>query len=167
MPIRAVTTTVAEYIDVRGKIAQLGCRNPEGMALLPINLESAASMAELLQASEAATIRKLLVAEGIPLDDILDRRRRPPYVKNKSFEWVAPGLFVSASLYSQNPALVSVALGVVANYATDFFKGMSGEHEVSLNIIVERKNRTYRKVSYLGPVEGLKELAEIIREAAE
>jgi len=164
MPISAATTKITDYVDVNKKMADLCCRYPERMALLPINFESATSIAELLQASEAATIKKLLVAEGLPFDDIVDRHQRPPYVKNKNFEWVPPVLFVSASLYSQNPELVSVALNILANYATDFFKGMRGAHEVSLNIVVEKKNKTYKKIVYQGPIEGLKDLVEVIRE---
>ena len=77
MPISAATTKISDYVDVNKKMADLGCRYPERMALLPINFESATSIAEFLQASEAATIKKLLVAEGLPLDDIVDRHQRP------------------------------------------------------------------------------------------
>src|ERR1700676_1824856 len=136
MPISAATTKITDYVDVSKKMADLGCRYPERMALLPINFESATSISEFLQASEAATIKKLLLAEALPLDDIVDRSQRPPYLKNKSHEWIAPIIFISASLYSQNQELVSVALNVLGNYATDFFKGIGETHEVNLNIVV-------------------------------
>ncbi len=160
-----MTTNVSDYINVSKKMAELGCRYPDRLALLPVNFKSASSITEFLQASEAATIRKLLLAEGLLLDDIVDKSQRPPYLKNKSHEWVAPIIFISASLYSQNPALVHVALSVLAHYATDFFKGMGGTHEVSLSIVSEKKkNESYKEVSYKGPVGGLKDLAEVIRE---
>jgi hypothetical protein len=163
----AMATTITDYIDVSRKAADLGCSCPQGMALLPVNFESAASVADLLQAAEAATIRKLLVAEALTVDDITDKSQRLPYVKNKSFEWVAPVLFVSASLCSQNPALVAVALNVLANYATEFFQGMGGGvHEVNLEIVVGNKNKTYKKITYKGPVEGLKDLAKVIDEVS-
>jgi hypothetical protein len=133
------------------------------VALLPINVETAKSVTEFLQASEAATIKKLLRAEGLPLDDIVDRSRRPPYVKNKSHEWVAPILFVTASWYSQNPALVSIALDVLGNYATAFFNGLRGSRDVSLNIVFQKKNGACKKIAYNGPVDGLKDLAKVIR----
>jgi len=167
MPIPAHTTEVTDYLDVVKKMADLGCRCPERMALLPINFESATSIGELLQASEAATIKKLFLAEDLPLDEIVDRSQRPPYVKNKSHDWVAPIIFVSASLYSQNQSLVSVALNVLGNYATDFFKGSGGTREVSLNIVVVTEKKTYRKIAYKGPVEGLKGLAEVVREVVQ
>jgi hypothetical protein len=165
MSTSAEATKITDYIDVGRKIADLGCRRPERMALLPINFESASSMEELLQASEAATIRKLLLTGGIPLDDIFDRNQRPPYVKNKSHEWVAPIIFVSTTLYSQNPALVSLALNILGNYATDFFRGLRRVSDISLNIVVGQKNGSYRKITYQGPIEGLKDLAKVIREA--
>jgi hypothetical protein len=167
MPDSAVTTKIADYIDVSKKMADLGCRYPERMALLPINFESATSISEFLQASEAATIKKLLLSQAVHLDDIVARSQRPPYVKNKSHEWVAPIVFVSASLYSQNRELVSVALNVLGNYATDFFKGTPGMHEVKLDIVVAKKNKTYKKIAYQGPIEGLKGLADVIREVAD
>ncbi|HEY6349660.1 MAG TPA: hypothetical protein VI636_09645 [Candidatus Angelobacter sp.] len=162
-----MTTAVSDYIDVGKKMADLGCRHPERMALLPINFESATSIDQLLQASETATIKKLLLAQAIPLDDIVAPSQRPPYVKNKSHGWVAPILFISASIYSQNQMLISVALNVLGNYATDFFRGDHGTHNVKLNVVIEKKNRAYKKIAYDGPVEGLKELPKIIREATD
>jgi hypothetical protein len=160
-----MTTNITEYVNVRKKVADLGCRYPDGLALFPVNFESASSVTEFRQASEAATIRKLLIAEGLPLDDIVDRSLRPPYIKNKWDGWFAPIVFISAALYSQNPALVSLALNVLANYATEFFKGESNIREVRLDVVVEKKkSETYKRISYYGPAVGLKDLPEIIRE---
>jgi hypothetical protein len=131
---------------------------------LPVNFESASSVTEFLQASEAATVKKLFLEKGLPIDDIVDRNQRPPYVKNKSYDWVTPTLFISAALYSENPALVSMALSVLANYATDFFKGINRMPDVRLDIVAEEtKTKTYKKISYQGPVDGLKNLADVIR----
>jgi hypothetical protein len=159
-----MTTNITDYLNVRKKAAALGCSCPDQLGLLPINFESAASISELRQASEAATIRKLLLAESLPVGDFRDPNRKLPYIKNKSHDWVAPTLFVSASLYSQHPVLVSFAVNVLATCATDFFKGIAGKHQVHLDIVLERENQSYRKVSYEGPIAGLKELPKIVRE---
>jgi hypothetical protein len=162
---QAITVDVTEYANVGKKIVDLGCRCPDRMALLPVNFESATSITELLQASEAATVRKLFLAAGLPLDEIVDRSLRPPYLKKKSFEWVAPILFVSAALYSQNPDLVSLALNIMGNYATEFLKGTGGTRSVKVDIVVEkRRNETYKRISYQGPPAGLKDLSGVIRE---
>ena len=166
--VTVMPTEITDYVNVATKAADLGCQYPERLALLPINFESAVSIAEFLQASEAATIKKLLVERGLPVDEIVDRSQRPPYVKNKAHQWVAPVLFISASLYSQNPELVSLALNVLGNYATQFFMSDSEEGEVSLDVVIEKKkNSTYKKISYKGSAAGLSGVAEVIRELAD
>lgn len=163
-----MTTTVAEYIDVRQRLDQLGCVTPTNFALLPFNFESAESVSDFRQVSESATVRTLFRTSNVPLDEIVNRNQKSPYIQNNAFEWVAPTLFVSLSIVSQNPALISIALGVIANYATNFFKGMSGSNEVQIDIVVERsKGKTCKKVSYKGLPDGLKDLSEIIRSVAD
>lgn len=160
-------TELSDFVNVSQKASDLGFRHPEQLALLPINLEAASAISDLLLASEAATIKKLFLEKGLPVDEILDRDLRPPYVKNKSHEWIAPVLFISGSFYLQDPTMVSLALNVLGNYATRFFMGDSREGEVSLDIIFEKKrNRIYKKISYKGPASGLANLADTIREVA-
>jgi len=159
-----MASNVTAYIDVREKLARLGCRNPTGFAILPINFESAESIKDFRQASEAATVKTLLRSENLPHDDIVGRQDRPPYIQNNAFEWIAPTLFVSATLVSQNPVAISVALNVLGNYATDFFRGLSGKKTVKIEIVVEQaKAKSCKKISYEGPSDGLKDLADIIR----
>jgi hypothetical protein len=72
---------------------------------------------------------------------------------------------VSASLLSQNPHVISVALGVVSNYLTDWFKGIPGSKKVRLDVVVEQtEGQTYKRIHYEGDPEGLNELARIVRE---
>ena len=55
-----MTTTITDYPDVRKRLQELGCASPSGFALLPINFDTAGSIAEFRQAAETPTIRKLL-----------------------------------------------------------------------------------------------------------
>jgi hypothetical protein len=56
-----VSVEVSEFINVRQKLNELGAEYPtDGIALLPLNISTAESIGDLKQASEAATIRKLL-----------------------------------------------------------------------------------------------------------
>lgn len=160
-----MTTNISDYLNVDEKIRLLGGQMPTNLALLPANFETAASLTDFRQVSEAATVRTLFRQAGIKLDDIGTPGQRFPYVQNNAFEWVAPTLFVSAALLSENQSSISIALGVIANYATDFFKGMSGKNQITLEVIVERtKSQTYKRVSYKGDPEGLKSLPKIIGE---
>jgi hypothetical protein len=61
MPNATVTTKITDYLDVSKKMADLGCQCPERMALLPINFDSAVSISEFLQASEAAIRQEQIV----------------------------------------------------------------------------------------------------------
>jgi hypothetical protein len=54
-----MATNITDFVNVGEKIANLGGVYPNGLALLPVNFESASSVADLRQASEAATIKKL------------------------------------------------------------------------------------------------------------
>ena len=66
-----MATEITDYVNVAQKAADLGCRYPERLALLPINFESASLITDFLQASEAATIKKLFIEQGLPLEEIL------------------------------------------------------------------------------------------------
>lgn len=163
-----MTTTISEYINVRQRISDLGCLSPAGLALLPSNFETASDISAFRQVSESATVRTLLRTSGVPLDELLSKEQRPPYIQNNAFEWVPPILFVSVGVLSQNASYLSVALSVIANYLTDFFKGMSGENQVQMDIVVERsKNKVCKKITYKGPPAGLKDLPEVIRAASD
>jgi hypothetical protein len=163
-----MTTSVSDYPSVADRLAALSCTFPStGIALLPLNFESASSIAEFRQTSEVSTLKTLLRNSGIPYSEIIKRSERPPYVHNNAFEWVAPTIFIAAGLLSQSPDVISVALSVIANYATDFFKGMGKETAVKLEVVVETtKTKTCKRISYVGNPEGLRELSDVIRNIA-
>ena len=129
---------VSEFINIRQKLEDLGGRYPAaGFALLPLNISSASSLSELRQASDAATIRKLLLQEGLPLVDIFAKDQRPPYVKNKASDWISSVIFVSATLWQQNRELVSVALNLISNYVYDTLKGAIGSRTAKMDVVIE------------------------------
>jgi len=158
---------VTDYINVKEKLEGFGCQLPDsGLALLPINLNTATSVTDLRNAAEASTIRKLMLGAGLPLSDIVERDKRPPYVKNKNADLILPVLFISSSLISQNPALFSIALNVISNYVYDQFRALTPGRTVKFEAVVGQENsEKYRRISYEGTEEGLKALPEVIREA--
>jgi hypothetical protein len=161
-----VSVEVSEFINVHQKLNELGAEYPaDGIALLPLNISTAESIGELKQASEAATVRKLLRQADIPVKDILSKEKRPPYVKNKSNDWVSPIIFVSATVWNNNPELVSVALNIVSSYIYDAFKGVNGTRTAKLSVVVEDPNGKSTRIDYEGPPEAVKDLAKVVREA--
>jgi len=162
-----MSITVSDYIDVEAKMGELGCSLPEsGLTLLPLNLDSAASIAELRHASETSTVRKLLLQERLPLCDLVERDQRPPYIKNKTADLVLPTLYLSAAFLSQNSPLVSVALNVISSYVYDQFRALKPVRTVKFEVVLEnKKSGKYSRIAYEGTEEGLKLLPDSIREA--
>lgn len=155
---------ITSYPNVRQRIQELECIDPLGFALLPSNFEIVDSTTEFLQASEAATIKTLLRYANLPHSDIVPPERRPPYVHNKSLEWLGPTLFISANLISQNSEYVPMALDIIATYLTELISGFGSGRKVKFEFVVEQsKGNTCKKISYEGPPEGLRDIAEIIR----
>jgi hypothetical protein len=154
------------FVDVVQRAQALGCRVPTGLALLPRNFESAASRDELLHESDVPTVRILWRRAGLQETPIEPEGERFPQISEKSFEeWVGPTIFVSGALMSQNPAIVSIALGLISNYLTSWFRGVTkGRRKAKLDIVLQVGKGRYEKLHYEGPVDGLQELAAIARE---
>ena len=161
-----MATTIADYMDVKQRLHELGCNDPEGLMLLPVNFDTADSVKEFRQVEEAATVKTLIKSANLPYTDILPAGKRPPYVINRSLDWVAPTLLVSASVIADSGNTLAIILEHIANYVTAFLHGIGQKKSVKLDIVVERKNKNgYRKISYEGPPEGLKDIVEVVEAA--
>lgn len=155
--------TVTDYPNVRERLRRLGCSEPNGFTILPLNFGSADSAEDLRQDAESVTVKKLLRSAHLPYDDILEDGRRPFYLLIRSYEWIAPTLFISAAIMSENPSLISVALSVVANYATDHFKGGSKKENIKIHVVIEKSRKsTCTRISYDGPPEELPKILDKI-----
>lgn len=161
-----MTIQISEYADVKKRALDLGLNVPTGIAILPRNFAEAKSKDELMNETSAPTVRVLWRQAGVS-ETRIEKDEKFPYLEELGFaEWVGPIIFVNASLLSQNPHLVTVALNVVSNYLTDFFKGIVGERNVRLEVAVEKRNGGVCKIHYEGTPEGLHELPAIIQEAS-
>jgi hypothetical protein len=86
------------------------------------------------------SVRAAWRAEGIEETRLEPQGEFWPAGQQDAGEWVGPVIFVGGSLLSQNPTLVSVALGVVANNATEILRGRPlGRQTASLTVAVETK----------------------------
>jgi hypothetical protein len=156
---------VTDYVAVRERLDELGWAFPSAMAILPANFDSKDVSAEALFPSEAATLKALFRNNNIPIVELLPPSERRRYIQNNSADWLAPALFISAALVIENPTMVSIALNVLSNYLSDFFKGMPGKAKtVKLRIIVEKtSDGSCSKVSYEGDLSGLDGVAQIVQ----
>lgn len=131
----------------------------------PSNFEDAETKDELVYESNASTVRSLLRSSNIRETPLECEGERFPEASRKGLEeWIGPTVFVGFALYSQNPHVISLALGGISNYLTDWFKGLVGQKNAQLDIVVETKKKTYKRIRYKGHISGLEEILDIIRE---
>ena len=83
-------------------------------------------------------------------------------LEQRSIDWFGPTLLFTTAALTQNPELVSVAINVLSNYISDYFKGHK-EPNVKLNIIVQKSKTEYTKFMYEGPKDGLTEIEKVIK----
>jgi len=158
-------TKVIEFIDIEARCQALGCNVPTGFAILPRNFESAASKSDLIHEDTTPTVRALFAEKGIVETRIEQDGEKLPYFEENSYEWIGPIIFVGATVFSQNPNLITVGLGVVSNYLTDYFKGRIGEKNAKISLVIPQPNsKKYTRINYDGPVDGIKDLEKLIKE---
>lgn len=157
-----------DFVNVEEKAKILGCSIPVGLALLPRNFEDAEFKEDLVHEDSVPTVRILFRLNGVTETSLERDGEKYPQISEKAFEgWIGPTIFVSFALLSQNPHILSIALGVISNYLTDIFRGIPHQNKVSLNIVVETtKKKTYKRIHYEGPVSGMGQLPNIIREVS-
>lgn len=153
--------TINDYCDVPARSRELNLNEPTGIALLPRNFIDAGANGDLLHEASVQTIRSLFRQNNIVETRIEKHAHKIPVILENDSSLILPILFVSASIYSQNPQLVTIALNIMSNYATDFFKGIRGRKTVKLNVVVQNRNGNSKRISYEGGQEGLKEIAVI------
>jgi hypothetical protein len=163
-----MSVQVSDYLSVTDRAAALGCEVASGFMLLPKNFEEAEDRTELIQRSEAATVKTLLRNEGLPFGELLPVNERSRVLVTKSADWIGPLIFIPAALATTDPAAVSVALNVLSSYLVDFFKGMPGSKRARLEFVVERKgDRVCKKLTYEGPPEGIRDLGDTLQGMAD
>lgn len=151
-----------EEIELAGYIDKLGIDYPEGLCFFPENIDSAKDKSDFIFTDSVSDLSKVFKQNNINIsrlggDSNLLRSR-------KNADFFVPAIFFSLSLISENPAIVSLSLSVLANHITDFFKGSFSRKKVNLDIYVETNGKKkIQKIAYSGNVEGIEKLADIIK----
>jgi hypothetical protein len=161
--------SVVEVGNIPNILSELNCNVPKGLAFLPKNLFTAKTKQDLIYENSEKTFRTLFRNANLELHRVEKEGDKIHHLQHNAFEWIGPTIFIGISFLSENPNGIAVALSVIANYATDFFKGLSGKKIAKLEIIIEEENgllknkKNYQKISYEGPVEGIHSIAEVIK----
>lgn len=152
---------IIEDSNLFTKISSLNLSIPESITFLPENIENVNNQNELIFTDSTIDIKKLFrlnsveTAELIPISKSYNR---------KAADFYGPAIFISLSMLSENPNVVSVALNLLSSYIYDCFKGTTGSKKVKLEIYVEtKKNKTVKKIIYDGDASELDKLKDIIK----
>lgn len=153
-----------DYPSVSDRARALGLSAPTGLAILPENLTDARTATELRFANGTATVRTLFRNDGIDYELLIANGERPQHLVLKDADWYGPTLFIAAALATENAPLVSIALSLIANYLTDFFKGTAGRSTAKLRVVVEKgPDGACKMLSYEGDVSGIAELKKAVQ----
>lgn len=160
---KSMSVSISNYPSVSERAEALGCALPVGLVFLPEGFENVNSEDEFRFRGEGTTVTKLLRSAGIPITRLGAADHAPAYIHNRSADWALPVIFIGTELIKQSPDLVSLAVSTIQGYVLDLFKGDAGKREVKAEIVVEdRRNKTYKRVQYEGPADGLKELTAAV-----
>ena len=136
--------TLSNFINLDKKFLELQINNNNAICILPENIEDVQSLSEFVYTENAVTLRKLFKKNNVAIE-MLDNTE--VFRQRRSVDWYAPTLFISFSLLTENSTLISVALNILSNYVTNFFKGTFGKKNVKFDIVVETSpKKTYKKI---------------------
>jgi len=129
----------------------------DGIFLLPHGKDNE----KLLFASTSTPVHKLLNQNNLKISFSVNQVEN--FREQRGGDWYGPIIFYGASIISQNPQCIDISLGIIANYLSDYFKGGVGNKNAKLVVIKEvTKSTKYIRVNYDGPIEGLKEIPEML-----
>ena len=119
---------------------------------------------EVKYPSTIESVVKLLRQQKVPVDTLNPIDAMTSLQDNRGLDWVAPTFLVSGFLLTQNPTMVSVALGIIANYVTDLCKGLKSDPKVKVKIVqTAADGKKAQRISYEGPVSGLPEIERVLQ----
>jgi hypothetical protein len=152
---------IIEDSDLFTKISSLNLSIPESITFLPENIEKVNNENELIFADSTIDIRKLFRLNSVETTELIPISKS---YNRKAADFYGPAIFVSLSMLSENPNVVSVALNLLSSYIYDRFKGTTGSKKVKLEIYVEtKKNKAVKKIIYDGDASELHKLKDIIK----
>ena len=92
----------------------------------------------------------------------LDYLKKPDLLlEQRSAEWFGPTLLITTAALTRNTELISIALSVISNYLTEYFKGRK-EPNIKISFITQKSKTQFTKFDYEGDKEGLKEFGKLL-----
>lgn len=133
------------------------------LTFLPENLTEVQGSEKFIYSESTTDIRKAFRLDNIQVDYLTNDK--PILRARKSADWFGPTLFIGFSILAENSTLINISLNVLSNYLHDFFKGTVSNKKVKFELVIEsKKNKEFQKITYEGPVDGIKNLERVIKQ---
>ena len=120
---------------------------------------------EPLYAGTTGTVRKLWKEAGVEHALVAPEGPRKEQV-HQSFSWVSPTILVTIEQLATNPEMVSLAIGVIWEHIRQAFRGITGEKQAELDIMLRRSKTRYKRLRYSGPEIDVDEVIRRLGEAS-
>jgi hypothetical protein len=158
--------TVNEIPDWKQRAKSLGLQVNGGIAFLPRDFHLATDATLLYHEQSALTLKKVMKGSGLDIEIVSSFDGEVPRIVERSLTWIGPTVLFTAVILAENPDIVSLFFDVVWGHVAEHFKGRLEPKTARMSVIVERSgSKLSRRIDYTGPVEGLKSLPRIIKEA--
>lgn len=137
------------------------------ICVLPNNYDSEIDPEKYYYSDSLSTVLKLSRQNNLVIN-VVGKENDYNFLETRGFEWVSPIFCIGALYASENQQAITIALSMIANYLTTIFSGKP-ENDCTAKFdifIVKEKDKKTKKISYKGPVNGLSELNETIKQVA-
>lgn len=131
------------------------------ICILPDNVFRKKTEEEYFYAFSLPTIKKVLKQGDLKLHQF-DSLASPNLIDQRGIDYFAPVILVGSMFFSQNPEAVNIALNLISSY---LFKIFSNDNKAKANFTIyarDDKNKKTKRIHYDGPVEGIKDLGEVL-----
>lgn len=158
-----MSVTVENYPDPNGRLSDGEAEGATRLLFVPNDLSEIESADGYVVRGEATTIAKILRNGGAPVGYLGGDGIKVRFAHNKSHDWAAPAIFVATELLKNSPDMLSIAIDLIRDYASNLFQGAGSDRVIKADIVVERQGSgTYCKVTYEGNPEGLHTITAMV-----
>ena len=149
-------------LNVGKRLEELDLILPNSLAFFPENFEKAEGKENFIFTDSLADLNKIFRQKNIQLE--VFGQNTELYRTRKNADIYLPAIFLSLSLISENPSIISFSLNLLSSYVFERLKGSIGKKTVQIEFFIETKEKgKLKKLSYKGNAEGLEKLENIIK----
>lgn len=151
-----------DELSLNEKLEELSLSLPSTISFFPENLETVETKDKFIFTESMVDLNKVFKQSNITLNVLGGDTEL--YRSRKNADIYLPAVFLSLSLISENPSLISVSLNILSNYVYDRLKGSFGKKTAHVEFYIETKEKgKVKKISYKGEASGIKDLEKVIK----